>query len=112
MNLFLVIEFDLVDVFEDLFQMRLDCRGFLGLRQDLEEFIVGEEIKSRELFSFFFQIIVQFLLDDFEGFVSFFKLIEKTVFYANNSYAHNLFRLAESVFPSAINRFELFSLLR
>lgn len=58
MNLLILVELDSVDVFEDLFEMGLDCSGLLGLRQNFQQFVIGKEVETGKLLSFLLQIVV------------------------------------------------------
>ncbi len=43
--------------------MRLDVHGVLGLSQDLQQVIAGQEVEARELLALVLQVVLQALLD-------------------------------------------------
>lgn len=49
MDTFLLIKLNGMNILENLLQMWLDSSWFFGLREDLQELIVGEEIESSKL---------------------------------------------------------------
>ena len=54
---------DLCDVLEALPQVRLDGGRVLGLREDLEQLVVGQEVEAREGGALRLEVIAQTLLD-------------------------------------------------
>ncbi len=59
----LFLENDFGDALETFFYIFLDGVDLIGFGEDLDEFIVGEEIKSGEFVSFFLKILLKFFLD-------------------------------------------------
>ena len=55
---FFIVELDGIYVFEHFFEVRLYCRGFFSLRQDLKQVIIWQEIESCKFFSFLLKIFV------------------------------------------------------
>ena len=63
------VEFDLGDAFEALLEMRLHASRIFRLRQNLQQFVVGQEEESREIKSLLLQISVQAFVDQLEQIV-------------------------------------------
>jgi hypothetical protein len=48
-----------VDAFKDLPEVRLGARGVLGLAQNLQQLVIGQEVEAREGQALAFQVLVQ-----------------------------------------------------
>ena len=55
--------------------MLLDHDWFFGLRQDLQQLFIAQKVKSREMFSFGFQVVLQTLLNYIQLLVLRFKIV-------------------------------------
>ena len=51
------------DTFKAFLEVRLDVHGVLGLPQDLQQVIAGQEVEARELLTLVLQVVLQALLD-------------------------------------------------
>ena len=69
------LELDLVDVLEALAQVRLHGLRVLGLREDLQQLVVGQEVEAREADPLRLQVLAQALQHLLEQFVAFFELV-------------------------------------
>jgi len=49
--------------FKAFLEVRLDVHGVLGLPQDLQQVIAGQEVEARELLALVLQVVLQALLD-------------------------------------------------
>ncbi len=49
--------------FKAFLEVRLDVHGVLGLSQDLQQVIAGQEVEARELLALVLQVVLQALLD-------------------------------------------------
>ena len=55
-------ELETGDALETLLQVRLHSRGILGFRENLEQFVVGQEEEAREVQPFLLEIVVEPLI--------------------------------------------------
>lgn len=78
-NLLILVELHLVDVLEHFFEVRLHCERFFGLRQDLEQICVGEEVETCEFLSFFLKVTAKFFLDGLQVLIGFLQSLEESV---------------------------------
>ena len=69
-DLEVLLELELVDAFEALAQEGLDAEGVLGLGQDLEQLVVGQEVEAREGETLGLQVVIEALLDLVEQLVA------------------------------------------
>ena len=65
------------DVLEALAEVRLDSGRVLGLRQDLEEFVVGQEVEPRERAALRLQIFAQTFLHEVQQLVAFAQVLQQ-----------------------------------
>ena len=68
---------DLGDVLEALPEVWLDGRRVLGLRQDLEKFVVGEEVEARERVTLRLQVLAQAFLHEVQQLVTLAEVAEQ-----------------------------------
>jgi len=68
---------DLGDVLEALPEVWLDGRRVLGLRQDLEKFVVGEEVEARERVALRLQVLAQAFLHEVQQLVTLTEVAEQ-----------------------------------
>lgn len=106
----LSIELNLINVLEDFVQIRLDSERFFGLRKNLEQLIVGQEIKSGEFCSFGLQIIIERLLDHVQSIVIVPYLIQNIFYLTNCLHVYNLSRFINDHSPKVIGGFEVLAL--
>jgi hypothetical protein len=55
----------------------LDGSGFLGLGENFEQIVIGQEVETGELLSLLLEIVVQFLLNKFQILVSLLETFQK-----------------------------------
>jgi len=72
-------ELNCCDSLEALAQVRLHPGWILGLRQDLQQLVVGQEEEAREEETLLFQIGVEALEDELQEFVGLFESVEHFV---------------------------------
>lgn len=63
-----LINIHLANPFKQLVDVLLNYVYVGGVRKDLHQFIIGDEVKSRESFSLHLQVVLQLLLDLFKQF--------------------------------------------
>ena len=60
---------ELLDALEHPLEVRLNVGRVLGLAQDLQQVVAGDEVEAGELLALLFQIVLQTLLDLLQFFV-------------------------------------------
>ncbi len=75
--MFLVVEFNRVDILKDFFQMRLDSCRLLGLRQYLQEVVIRQEVKPRKFLPLLLQIFIQRFLNILQLLIRILKLLQQ-----------------------------------
>lgn len=75
----LVGELDGVDVFEDLLEVGLNGSGLLGLGEDLEQIVVGEEVEAGKFLPLLLEVLVEALLNLLELVVAFLELFKEAL---------------------------------
>ena len=70
---------NLGNVFEALSEVWLNSRRVLRLRQDLKQFIIGQEVESGEGVSLCFEVLAQTFLDLFNEHVALSEVVKETV---------------------------------
>eukprot|EP00982_Pelagococcus_subviridis_P004766 29337-Pelagococcus_subviridis.AAC.11 len=96
-----------VDRFEDFLQKRLHAQRVLRLRENLEELVVGEEIKTRKREAFRFQVLRQPLVHLVEQPVGFVQRREELLVAADDDNLRGDFELEHRLPPRRVHGFEL-----
>lgn len=110
-DLLVLIEVNLVDVLEHLLQVRLHCQRLLGLRENLKQVGVGEEVESGEFLPLFLEVRPQLFLDGLQVLVGLLQSFEESILGAHLDDEDALVGLLHGVLPGRINGLELFGLL-
>eukprot|EP00964_Phaeocystis_antarctica_P055483 scaffold32640_cov63-Phaeocystis_antarctica.AAC.1 len=74
-----LVEVERVDALEALLQVRLHAQRVLGLREDLQQLVVGEEEEPREREPLLLEVVVEPLLDELEQPVGLLEGLEQTL---------------------------------
>lgn len=97
--------------FEHLAEMGLNPPDFFGLREDLKEVIIGQEVEAAEVGTFLLQVVLQAFLNQLKIFIA----ISKSVSAALNRALHENFWLCDDCVhdgsPLDIDSFEALALL-
>jgi hypothetical protein len=92
--------------------MRTHVADLFGLREDLKQLVVREEIESSKYRTLLLKVISKPFLDDFKVFVGLLELLLEALLRAGKKDIGGLFGLVDDVAPGRINRLKALGFLR
>ena len=111
-DLQVVLELDLVDALEDLLQEGLHAQGVLGLGEDLQQLVVGEEVEPGEREALGLEVVVQALLDEVQQLVGLDQVLLQLLVRAHHQHLGVLQALLHRAPPRRVHGLELAALVR
>eukprot|EP00965_Chrysotila_dentata_P002959 95741-Pleurochrysis_carterae.AAC.5 len=107
-----VVELERLYPLKALAQMRLHAQRVLGLRQDLQQLVVGEEEEAREGETLRLEVVVEPLLDQFEQPVGLLPRAEQPLLRSGDEHARFGGGVGHGLAPDPVDVREAFRLLR